>query len=216
MTKTTTIELQRNAYIFLAMSVVSLFTLFTLLFFFPKHSYAAMLSQQLELGMSNADVTSLQVFLAANRTIYPEGSVTGYFGPLTKAAVIRFQNTNGISAVGRVGPQTLAVINAQMNGGTGGGDDTAPIMYPETVTPGTNSFTVNWTVSEASMNRVMYGTTWPFLYSTAPSFSNSGFNSTANITVTGLQSHTTYYYVLESVDPPGNIMWTLGKPVTTQ
>jgi len=43
-------------------------------------------------GMSGAEVRCLQSFLKNQEdNIYPEGLVTGYFGPLTEQAVIRFQ-----------------------------------------------------------------------------------------------------------------------------
>jgi hypothetical protein len=46
----------------------------------------------LSLGMRNMDVTRLQQFLKAQGPgIYPSGLVTGYFGNLTKLAVIKFQ-----------------------------------------------------------------------------------------------------------------------------
>lgn len=176
------------------------------------------LSRQLNIGATGSDVSSLQQFLAQSPSIYPEGLVTGYYGSLTAAAVTRWQTAHGIDAVGRVGPLTLAAINAQMNGGvsTGGNDVSAPTIYPETVSTSSNSATISWTTSEGARDRVMYGTTWPFLYSTAPSVSSPGFGSTANITIPGLQPHTTYYYVLESIDASGNIMWTVAKPLTTQ
>ena len=50
------------------------------------------LFSDLKLGMTSAEVTALQQGLKQNPVVYPEGLVTGYFGPLTKAAVIRFQN----------------------------------------------------------------------------------------------------------------------------
>jgi peptidoglycan hydrolase-like protein with peptidoglycan-binding domain len=43
--------------------------------------------------------------------VYPERLVTGYFGNLTKSAVSRFQELNGLAAVGRVGPLTLKKLN---------------------------------------------------------------------------------------------------------
>jgi peptidoglycan hydrolase-like protein with peptidoglycan-binding domain len=47
----------------------------------------------LSMGMKNDDVKCLQQLLEIlGPKIYPEGLDTGYFGPLTKAAVIRFQN----------------------------------------------------------------------------------------------------------------------------
>jgi len=49
-------------------------------------------NQNLYLGMNNSQVYCLQEFLKSQgENIYPQGLVTGYFGPLTQAAVIRFQ-----------------------------------------------------------------------------------------------------------------------------
>lgn len=98
---------------------ISLIILFSLvvIMFVPFFASADTLYRQLQVGSRGADVSSLQMFLAADSTIYPSGLVTGYFGALTRAAVMRFQALNGISQVGRVGPQTLAAINAQINAG---------------------------------------------------------------------------------------------------
>lgn len=198
---------------FVAVAVVS-----AIAFAFPGLSHAAMISQQLDLGMTGSDVTSLQTFLAGNSSIYPEGIVSGYFGSLTASAVSRFQSANGLSAVGRVGPQTLALINNLMGGTstTGSGDVSAPIMNPETVTVTSNSATISWVTNEAAKGRVMYGTTWPFLYATAPSVGTAGFASTASIMLPSLQSHTRYYYTLESIDAAGNIQWGIGHSFLTQ
>lgn len=67
----------------------------------------------LSVGLTNnSDVSCLQAFLASQGGgIYPEALVTGYFGPLTKAAVIRFQQRWLIPATGFVGPLTRAKIN---------------------------------------------------------------------------------------------------------
>ncbi len=166
-------------------------------------------------------MTSLQTFLALTSAYYPEGIISGYFGNLSASAVTRFQTANGLSPVGRVGPQTLALINSQMGGGsTGGtgttGDISAPVIFPETVSAGSNSLTISWTTSEAARGRVMYGTVWPFLYATAPSVSTASYGSTANVTITGLQANSMYYYVRESIDGSGNVQWTTAKSVRTQ
>src|SRR6185436_11962914 len=78
----------------------------------PLVASAATLDRQLEFGMSGSDVSTLQTFLALDTSIYPQGLVTGYFGPLTRAAVINFQAKNGIATVGRVGPITLVALNS--------------------------------------------------------------------------------------------------------
>jgi peptidoglycan hydrolase-like protein with peptidoglycan-binding domain len=66
---------------------------------------------QLREGMTSEDVKLLQVVLAADPAIYPEGRVTGYYGKLTAQAVKRFQKSHGLDQVGNVGPKTLEKIN---------------------------------------------------------------------------------------------------------
>ena len=76
-------------------------------------------------GMKNEEVRCLQEFLKAQGSeIYPEGLVTGFFGPLTQRAVIRFQEKYAEDILyplglkkgtGFVGPSTLAKINQLLN-----------------------------------------------------------------------------------------------------
>ena len=47
--------------------------------------------RDLKLGSKGEDVKKLQECLAKDKTIYPEGEITGYFGQKTKEAVMRFQ-----------------------------------------------------------------------------------------------------------------------------
>ncbi|MCK9360698.1 serine hydrolase [Patescibacteria group bacterium] len=66
-------------------------------------------------GMIHAEVRALQTFLAKDKTVYPEGQVTGKFGGLTLAAVQRFQKKYSIAkpgdrGYGVVGPATRAKI----------------------------------------------------------------------------------------------------------
>ena len=86
--------------------------------------------RNLYFGMRSKEVQCLQEFLKSQGPeIYPEGLVTGYFGPLTKKAVIRFQEkyreeilekwcldhnlapTCLLQGTGFVGPSTRAKIN---------------------------------------------------------------------------------------------------------
>lgn len=74
----------------------------------------ALVSQDLSRGASGEEVQYLQQFLAYEGS-YPEALITGYYGPLTQAAVARFQNTYGVTpAVGYMGPQTRHTIKAMM------------------------------------------------------------------------------------------------------
>lgn len=86
-----------------------------------------MLSNNLYFGLKvNSEVRCLQEFLKwQGSQIYPEGLVTGNFGSLTRAAVIRFQNKYpadilaplGLSAGnGIVGLETRAKINQLLGG----------------------------------------------------------------------------------------------------
>ncbi len=182
----------------------------------PFLASADTLSMQLDPGMSGSQVSALQTFLAKDSRIYPEGLVTGFYGPLTTAAVKRYQTTFGISPVGRVGPATLASING--NSGTGGSDDTsAPVTTSITVAQNANSAMITWSSNEAVFGSVMYATNWPFLYANAASVSSaSGFNVSQAATITGLQAHTTYYFVLVSTDAAGNLSYTIDRSFQTQ
>lgn len=60
-------------------------------------------------GSRGNDVKLLQQFLKIYG-VYPEGMVTGYFGPLTEAAVKKFQEKEGIDSIGIAGPKTRAKI----------------------------------------------------------------------------------------------------------
>ncbi len=87
-------------------------------------------------GMSGDDVLRLQQFLAADASIYPDGSTTGYYGVLTQAAVQRWQIRNNIVATGDpettgfgvVGPRTAAAMSLQCNTGGGPTGCTTPTL----------------------------------------------------------------------------------------
>ena len=132
----------------LALSIMSVASLL-LMFGLAVTANAATLTRELQVGSTGQDVSDLQIFLAKDATIYPQGLVTGYFGLLTKAAVSNFQARNGISVVGRVGPITLAAINAQMNG-----DTRSPMIGSLNVTVSSNSATLNWNTNENQYCRI--------------------------------------------------------------
>lgn len=77
------------------------------------------LESKMHLGTQGEEVKTLQRLLSTDPTIYPEGLITGFFGPLTETAVKRFQAKLKIEQVGSVGPQTLARINEILSGVTG-------------------------------------------------------------------------------------------------
>ena len=63
----------------------------------------------LTVGTQSNEVAELQLRLGVLG--YFSGSDTGYFGSLTRQAVIDFQAANGLPQVGYVGPSTRAVLN---------------------------------------------------------------------------------------------------------
>jgi peptidoglycan hydrolase-like protein with peptidoglycan-binding domain len=199
-----------------AMIIMSTTAMATLLGL-PFLAQAATFTRQIDLGMSGSDVTALQQFLAADPTLYPEGSVTGYFGPLTAAAVGRYQTKNGLSSVGRVGPSTLALLNGtSISVGLGSGDVSAPILGAETVVTGRTSATFTWYTNEPATANVRYGYNWPFLLDSAPSVTSTGGPSTyQTVTVTGLNPMSSYFYVISSTDQSGNVNQTVGKQFIT-
>src|SRR3989344_2817167 len=69
------------------------------------------ITKSLKVGSQNSEVKALQQALSQDKTIYPEGLATGYYGPATRNAIIRFQKKYGIEPVGYVGPQTRKKLN---------------------------------------------------------------------------------------------------------
>ncbi len=189
---------------------------------------ASALSTSLSAGASGSEVTELQSFLAEDVSIYPEGIISGYYGPLTVAAVQRFQCKQAIvcsgsaatTGYGRVGPATLAKINSLQGVSSvpgipnTGGDAAAPFMTPETVGVSSTTAVIRWSTAEPALNSVLLGQFWPFYLGTAQSAS-SGIGMSANVIITGLQPNRTYHYVRQSVDMAGNVQWDFGGTFTT-
>jgi peptidoglycan hydrolase-like protein with peptidoglycan-binding domain len=188
---------------------------------FAFSAHAETLVRQLEQGMSGADVSSLQTFLAMDPTIYPQGRVTGYFGPLTFSAVSNFQARNGISAVGRVGPITRSAINNQMLGIGGSVDKQAPLISSVSTPTSPSSATVSWSTSEDTQGTLYYSTiplymsenvsvspTSVVVSGTAAISASGTLRRSHTVNVQNLQSNTTYYYVIHATDQADNVSVT--------
>lgn len=68
-------------------------------------------ARPLSLGATGNDVIELQKLLQS-RGFFSE-TPTGYYGPVTVAAVSRYQASKGLEQVGNVGPRTLAALNGE-------------------------------------------------------------------------------------------------------
>lgn len=176
-------------------------------------AHAATLYRQLDIGMTGSDVSALQTYLASDASIYPERLVTGYFGSLTSAAVARFQTKNGIAAVGRVGPITLAALNARIDATVPSASGAAPVISGTAVSASRNNATVNWNTNESSKGVVYYSASPLVTYENLNSVNVSGstamtdtnFRTSQSVALSGLQPNTTYYYLVYTTDQEGNV-----------
>jgi uncharacterized surface protein with fasciclin (FAS1) repeats len=74
-----------------------------------------MVSGYLWTGSQGGDVVTLQTFLTNEGFLMiPAGVSMGYFGPLTKAALMKYQSSQDISDTGYFGPLTKANVNAAL------------------------------------------------------------------------------------------------------
>jgi len=81
---------------------------------YQENISCSVFSQDLYYGMNSGQVKCLQQFLAnLENNIYPEKLITGYYGPLTLAAVQKYQAFKGIITTGYFGPLTRAESNIE-------------------------------------------------------------------------------------------------------
>ncbi|NDE67982.1 peptidoglycan-binding protein [bacterium] len=84
----------------------------------------------LKVGSTGADVTALQTWLSTSGFLsMPAGVAKGYFGQLTKAAVVKYQASVGLPATGFVGPMTIAKLNGASMTATPVASATCPAGY---------------------------------------------------------------------------------------
>ena len=122
-------------------------------------------TKTLRIGASGDQVKSLQEFLAQFPGIYPEGMATGYFGPLTKNAVMRFQQKEDLPVTGVVGSATRAVLNEYIITGTLSPTKisqatgvTAPVLPTGGTTGATGATGATGPAGPAGTNTVFIGT----------------------------------------------------------
>lgn len=186
----------------------------------------AAITSTLDIGDRGSEVTELQTYLATNASIYPEGLITGYFGQLTKAAVERFQTTQGIvsngtpatTGYGRVGPRTMLMINSLLGSGSGNQSyaDTSPNLSTPVIQRSKTTATFSWTTNEATQGQI-YWDSVPLQFHEAtvshqqPYVSGNlvldsgGLQTSHSVTVSNLQANTMYYYIIRGIDSAGNM-----------
>ncbi|HAX88289.1 MAG TPA: peptidoglycan-binding protein [Cyanobacteria bacterium UBA11370] len=92
-------------------------------------------------GERGSDVTALQKTLQENG--YFNGPVTGYYGPLTEAAVKKFQQSKGLNADGIVGSKTKTVLQSgsSIPSRESINNDPKPTLDSNSSTPTSSQFT---------------------------------------------------------------------------
>jgi peptidoglycan hydrolase-like protein with peptidoglycan-binding domain len=185
------------------------------------------MSVQLDFGSRGVAVSDLQTYLSTNSNIYPSHLVTGYFGQLTKEGVQRFQTAQGIvssgtpqtTGYGRVGPATLARLNAVMPGDSAY-VNSVPILGAPSVQYGNTTATISWSTNEPTQGQLYWGLSpiqadeatgpnqMPYI-SGALAVDAGGLQTNHTVTVSNLQTNTTYYYLIRAIDGEGGItiMW---------
>ncbi len=172
------------------------------------------ISSELELGSRGNAVIALQTFLASNPKIYPEALSTGYYGALTREAVIQFQIGYGLPAVGRVGPLTLRVMNDLIAQGKPI-DVNAPFIINPSVSATGRNATIAWTTNEWARGKVFYSTSPLSAQEVASAktevlisgavMNDDSYTGTKTVTLQNLSPDTTYFYMIEAIDQSGNV-----------
>jgi uncharacterized protein YjiK len=106
-------------------------------------SFSTVFTRNLAYGSRDAQVIELQTMLARYADIYPEGTLSGWFGPATRRAVERFQIKHGIVKAGEVGfgsvgPKTRLMLNQLFDAVR---PDTSPTVSNVVPSNTTGSFT---------------------------------------------------------------------------
>ncbi len=76
----------------------------------PAKMISPVFTKNLVAGSRGTEVKRLQELLRQDKSIYPEGAVTGTVGPKTVAAIKRFQAKYGLPKTGTLGPRTRAKL----------------------------------------------------------------------------------------------------------
>src|SRR3989344_795735 len=177
-------------------------------------------TQQMSIGSRGAHVSALQSFLATRTSHYPEGLVTGYFGNLTAAAIMRFQcaeeivcsGTAATTGYGRVGPKTLLQLNLVSGGGVST-DESAPFIAAVAVDASASTTAiVRFNTNESAIAKVHFAPSPLTLFegSALPgtAVGDASFRMAHVVQLTGLAPATPYYLVASATDASGNMNFT--------
>lgn len=204
---------KNNKFLFLGIIATLVFILVTNTA--SAQTYAQVSSSStLKVGSKGAGVTALQQFLASNHDLYPGALVTGYFGSMTKAAVVQFQLAYGLAADGIAGAMTKNKMNSLISAGRGL-DLYAPSISNLSVGIAGKNATVAFNTSEPAMASAFYDTNvisiadsgvafGPVAISGAQVLDNT-FTASKQMYLNNLSGNTNYNYAVRVTDASGNI-----------
>ena len=121
-------------------------------------SSCSVLSSDLHIGSVGSEVSRLQSFLSKDKSIYPDGIVTGYFGRMTEDAVRRWQAAHNLVSTGTpattgfgfVGPHTRSEMATEMERECENGDSNSTDASVASSTSTSESTTGDSTASSTS------------------------------------------------------------------
>ncbi len=106
--------------------------------------YPYSFTRDMKEGASGEDVTAMQKFLVhQGYLIMPSGASFGYFGSVTKKAVIKYQKEVNLTAEGYVGKLTRAKLWDSMTSECGNSDSSSQNLNSYYSTPVTNTYDIN-------------------------------------------------------------------------
>ncbi len=190
---------------------ILLFSVSSLLLLTPLLTSADTITRTLSIGTRGQEVISLQTFLISQNLLAAD-SATGYFGRLTRAAVVAFQSANNLETVGWVGRLTRALINGTnpaAQTAAAGGNSVNAHTKTDTTAPSTPTNLTATAVSSSQINLAWTASTDNVGVKGYQVFRNgvqtSGTPTTNSYSDTGLTASTAYTYTVKAVDAAGNV-----------
>ncbi|KKQ23080.1 hypothetical protein A2999_01725 [Candidatus Wolfebacteria bacterium RIFCSPLOWO2_01_FULL_38_11] len=112
------------------------------------------IARNLQIGSRGDDVRDLQKFLKDFPEIYPEGLITGYFGPFTRAAIKKFQIKYELKGSGDVDQNTIGKLKIIFEMGAGKSGKLPPGLL---IAPGLKKKGLEFELSSSSLQNLPKG-----------------------------------------------------------
>lgn len=190
----------------------------------------------LMLGSRGPAVSALQQMLK-DKGFYTYPEITGYFGPITQAALLAYQSANSLPVTGTYSvastpaetitetpeesePEPAEPRRRSGGGGSNNSDDdeevvvdtTAPAISAIASSPSQTTATISWTTDESADSQVEYGTSASYGATTTL---DTSLTTSHSVPLSGLTASTLYHYRILSRDAAGNLASSTDQTFTT-